>query len=164
MLLELGAAVIVIIVGLIFCFRMMRHGLTSLEKDRDRYLKRIRAEEQQLEEDKKNISQSEHLYIARAGIADILRLAGNPPGFSIADEEFAILLQTPEGVWRIDLNMREHALRNTGRVLRGKARWRLSGFGMNEQFDRIGDMMACLNAQLRGENVQRTEFVRHSTR
>ena len=43
----------------------------------------IHAEERQLDEDRKNISLDEHLHVLHAAVADLLRLAGNPPGHAL---------------------------------------------------------------------------------
>ena len=106
MILEWAAAGAVILAGLIFCVRIMRRGITTLDEDRVQYLERIHAEERQLDEDRKNISLDEHLHVLHAAVADLLRLAGNPPGHALTGHGSTLVLRTPEGEWRIELIMR----------------------------------------------------------
>ncbi len=151
MILEWAAAGAAILAGFFFCFRLMKRGLTTLDEDRAGYYARIRAAEEQLREDNKNISLSEHLYIARAGLEDLLRLAGNPPGFSLSGQGQTFFLHTPHGPWRIALSMRERTLRGTRKVVHGRSCWQLSGFGLDEHFDDLASLMCSLNAHLRGD-------------
>lgn len=151
MILEWAAAGAAILAGFFFCFRLMKRGLTTLDQDRADYYARIRAAEDQLREVNKNIPLSEHLYIARAGLEDLLRLAGNPPGFSLSGQGRALVLHTPHGPWRIALSMRERTLRGTHKVVHGRSRWRLSGFGLDEHFNDLASLMCSLNAHLRGD-------------
>lgn len=151
MILEWAAAGAAILAGFLFCFRFMKRGLTTLDEDRADYFARIRAAEDQLREVNKNISLSEHLYIARAALEDLLRLAGNPPGFSLSGHGQTFLLHTPEGPWRIALSMRERVLRGNQKIVHGRGRWRLSGFGLDEHFKDLASLMCSLNAHLRGD-------------
>lgn len=154
MILEWAAAGAVFLMGLVYCVRMMKRGLTTLEDERSQCLARIQSMEDQIREDRKNMASSEHLHIARAGLKDLLRLAGNPPGFSLtggAQPGQTLVLHTPMGQWRIALLMRERTLRRTRKVAHGRGRWRLSGFGLDEEYSELADLMCVLNARLRGE-------------
>lgn len=153
MILEWAAAGAVILAGLIFCVRIMRRGITTLDEDRAQYLERIHAEERQLDEDRKNISLDEHLHVLHAAVADLLRLAGNPPGHALTGHGSTLVLRTPEGEWRIELIMRERTLRRTHKVLHGRSRWLLSGFGRNEHFEDLAGLMCNLNAYLHGDKL-----------
>lgn len=153
MILEWAAAGAVFLAGLVFCLRIMRRGITTLEQDRDQYLERIRAGERQLHEDRKNISLDEQCRLLRAAVEDLLRLAGNPPGHELSGEGPSLLLRTPTGEWRVELNMSERSLRSTRRILHGRSRWLLSGRGREESFDDLADLMRSLNAHLRGEDM-----------
>ncbi|MGE9985265.1 translation initiation factor IF-2 [Desulfovibrio sp. SGI.169] len=156
MLLEWAVAGAVILAGLIFCLRIMRRGITTLEQDRDQYLERIRAGELQLREDRKNISLEEQCRVLRAAVEDLLRLAGNPPGHELSGDGPRLLLRTPTGEWRLELNMRERSLRTTRKVPHGRSRWLLSGGGHEESFDDLADLMRSLNARLRGDETTPT--------
>ncbi|MDR1658779.1 MAG: translation initiation factor IF-2 [Desulfovibrio sp.] len=151
MLLEWVPALIVVMIGMIFCLRMLRRGLGTLEQTRMRHYEDIRAGEQRLLDDAKNISRSEHLRLAHAAIADLLHLEGDRAGFSLSAQGSALLVNTPDGVLRITLDMRERTLHHTRRVLRGKECWLLSGVGCEEKFADLAGLMRNLTAYLRGE-------------
>lgn len=121
MILEWAAAGAAILAGFLFCFRFMKRGLTTLDEDRADYFARIRAAEEQLREVNKNISLSEHLHIARAGLADLLRLAGNPPGIFAFRPGAGACAAYARRAWRIALSMRERTLRGTRKIVHGAA-------------------------------------------
>jgi hypothetical protein len=152
-LLQWAPAVIVILLGLAFCVRRFRGDLGTLEKFRGRHLEHIQAQEQQIQEDRKNISRSEHLGLAQAALADLLRLEGNRPGFRLDVRDSSLLLHTTEGVWRITLNMRERTLRHRRRVLHGTASWLLEGPEYGEEYADLAELMRNLTARLRGEEA-----------
>lgn len=141
----LGAILLAI---LIFCARIMRRGLTTLDDDRRQYLEKIRGHEARIEEDKKRISARDHLAIMRAALEDLIRLDGNPPGYSVSQNAQTLQLATPRGVWEVRLVMRERSLRTSARVLHGKSRWLLSGFGQQEQYPDPASLMRSLNARI----------------
>ena len=151
MLLKWAPAFIVVVLGIVFCLRMLKRGLSTLEKFRERHLEHIRTREQQLQEDRHNIPRSEHLRFAHAALADLLHLEGDRPGFSLDTQGSALLLDTPDGVWRITLDMREQTLSQTHKVVRGKLRWQLKGFGREEEFAELAELMQNLTAYLRAE-------------
>ena len=106
---EWAAAGAVFVAMVVFCVRRMKRGLTTLEDERAECLERIRQMEEKIKEDQKNMASSEHLRVARAGLEDLLRLAGNPPGMrleSLAQGQGeargeALVLHLPEGEVRI---------------------------------------------------------------
>ena len=145
------AAGSVMFAALIFCFRLMRHGLRTLDDDRRKFLERIRTGERRLAEEQKQVPAAEHLALLRAGVEDLLRLADSPPGYRIETATNALLLHTPKGTWRMELSMRERILHSTHRVLHGRSRWLLSGCGHQEQHDDVGSLMGSLHAHLRAD-------------
>lgn len=149
---------------MLFCARIMRRGLTTLDEDRKKYLERIQAGERQLAEDRKKIPAREHMLVMRAAVEDLVRLDGSPPGFSVTMGERYIELQTPEGIWRIELAMRERSLRSARRVLHGRSRWVLSGFGHVERHSEQKTLMASLNAHLHGKIEDEEDKVRFPPR
>ncbi|WP_022656558.1 hypothetical protein [uncultured Desulfovibrio sp.] len=157
MILEWAAAGAVILAGMIFCLRIMRRGITTLDQDRNQYLERIRAGERQLDEDRKNISLDEQCRVLRAAVEDLLRLAGDPPGHELSGKGARLVLRTPAGEWRLELSMRERSLRGARKVLHGRGRWLLSGFGRDETFDDLAGLMCSLNAHLRGDDMATPE-------
>lgn len=78
MLWEWAAAAAAVIVAVLFCLRLTRQGLGTLEEERDRCLERIREMEEQVREDQKNMPSGEHLRIVHAALEDLLRQAGAP--------------------------------------------------------------------------------------
>ncbi|MDR2055136.1 MAG: translation initiation factor IF-2 [Desulfovibrio sp.] len=151
MLLNWIPALFVTVIGALFCFRALKRGLGTLEKTRMRHYEDIRAREQQLLEDAKNIPRSERLRLAHAAVTDLLHLEGDRAGFSLSGQGSTLLLNTPDGVWRITLDMRERTLHHTHRALHSKECWLLSGFGREEKFADLAGLMRSLTAYLRGE-------------
>ncbi len=145
------AAGAVMFAALIFCFRLMRHGLRTLDDDRRKFLERIHSGERQLAEEQRQVPAAEHMALLRAGVEDLLRLADSPPGYRMETAANALLLHTPKGTWRMELCMRERLLHSTHRVLHGRSRWFLSGPGHQEQHDDLGSLMGSLHAHLRTE-------------
>ncbi|MDR2574643.1 MAG: translation initiation factor IF-2 [Desulfovibrio sp.] len=156
-LLKWVPALIVMLAGVVFCFRMLKRGLGTLEKFRKRHLEHIHAQERQIQDDRKSISQSEHLRLAHTAIADLLRLEGGRTACSLRALGDSLLLDTPDGAWRIRLDMREQTLRRTRRTLGGGTRWRLSGVGCEEEFADLAELMRALTTYLRGEKRSASE-------
>ena len=151
------AAGVVLLVVVVFCIRLMKSGLTTLEDERALCDERIRTMEEQVRQDQKNMPSSEHLHIALAGLRDMLRLADYPSGFWLevvqegngAVREKVLLLHTPSGDWRISLSMRERQLRAVHKVAHGQGRWHLYGFGVHEEYTDLPRLMCALHNHLR---------------
>lgn len=147
----LGAAALAI---MMFCARMMRRGLTTLDQDRQRFFGRLEEGKRQLAEDRKKMPAAEHLEVMRAAMDDLLRLDDNPAGFAIMADGKKITLQTPKGAWEVELLMRERNLASAKKVLHGKSRWLLSGFNQKEYHNDPASLMKSLNEHLRGEGLE----------
>ena len=153
---EWAAAGAVFVAMVVFCARFMKRGLTTLEDERAECLERIRQMEEKIKEDQKNMASGEHLCIARAGLEDLLRLAGNPAGMWIevvprGDGEAqcgALVLHLPEGELRISLSMRERELRGVRKVAHGRSIWHLSGLDMNDVYTDLVPLMRAVSARL----------------
>lgn len=139
---------------MVFCLRLMRKGITSLDERRGEYLERIRAEERKLDEDVKNISSAEHLKIMKAALIDLLRLDGNPQGYSVTDSGRVLTLVTPQGCYEIKMAMAEKSLATSSRVLHGRVRWSLSGFGKRQEYSSAGKLMSDLNKCLHPDRFE----------
>ena len=153
---EWAAAGAVFVAVVVLCVRLMKRGLTTLEDERAQCLERIREMEDKIKEDQKNMASSEHLRIARAGLEDLLRLAGNPadmrieavaPGRGEAQGE-ALVLHLPGGELRVSLSMRERELRGVRKVAHGRGRWHLSGMGGHEEYADLVLLMRAVSARL----------------
>lgn len=138
---------------MIFCARIMRRGLRTLDDDRARYLERIQEDERKIAEDRKNISAMDHIWIMQAALEDLLRLENYPEGYAVHRAGMSLEFVTPEGPWNVEIAMRERHLRSTHRVLHGKSRWVLSGFGQVESHPDPASLMASLNAHLHSQPV-----------
>lgn len=149
----LGAFFIAI---LFFCARIMRRGITSLDEDRKQYMERIKNAERQIAEDRKNICSHDQLVLIRAALEDLLRLEGNPEGYSIQKQHMGWELVTPEGSWHIKLLMREQSLRSNRKVLHGRSRWFLSGFNSEEHHMDPASLMHSLNNHLHSKYVDKS--------
>ncbi|MDE6735158.1 MAG: translation initiation factor IF-2 [Desulfovibrio sp.] len=141
----------VMLAGLVFCFRIMRRGMSTLDDDRGKFLARIRDGEHKLEEEQKQVAADEHMALMRAAVEDLLRLADSPPGYRMETAGRNILLHTPKGTWRLELAMREIGLKSRQKVLHGRPRWLLSGPGHEEQHADAASVMRSLDAHLRAE-------------
>lgn len=141
----LGALLLGIIM---FCARIMRNGLTSLDDHRSQYLEKMHQEEKKLNEDKKNIAAQEHMTVIYSAVKDLLRLDNNPPGYSVKSEKQKIILTTPQGEWQIELLMRERRLKGSRKILHGRGKWLLSGFGVREDHLEVAGVMRSLNRHL----------------
>lgn len=142
---------------IIFCARIMRKGLTTLEDHRREYISKIKATELQLQEDNKNISSQDHLYIMRIALEDLIRLESfkkNSPAqnYEVVQEESKLFFKTPRGVLTVQLHMRERNLKTTRRVLHGKSRWTLTGFGYSHNYFDPAVLMRDLNIWLHSDN------------
>ncbi|SCM71122.1 translation initiation factor IF-2 [Desulfovibrio sp. 86] len=154
---EWGAAGVVLLIVVVFCVRLMKRGLTTLEDERALCDERIRTMEEQIRQDQKNMASSEHLHIALAGLRDMLRLADYPSGFwlEVQDHargtanEKALVLHTPDGDWRVSLIMRERQLRAVHKVAHGQSRWHLYGAGVHEEYADLPRLMCALHNHLR---------------
>ena len=153
---EWAAAGAVFVAIVVLCVRSMKRGLTTLEDERAECLERIRQMEEKIKEDQKNMASSEHLRIARAGLEDLLRLAGNPAsvrlevvgtGLGEAQGE-ALVLHLPEGELRISLSMRERELKGVRKVAHGPGRWHLSGLGEHKEYTDLILLMRAVSARL----------------
>lgn len=133
---------------LVICARVMRRGVRTLDENRMEWRENMRQTEIQIEKDRKNMSSGEHLKILRAAMEDLLRLEGQPEGYSVREKDGILELSTPEGSWKVELLMRESGLRSSKRVLHGKSRWRLEGFGLEELHADPASLMRSLNERL----------------
>ncbi len=153
---EWAAAGAVFVAAVVLCVRLMKRGLTTLEDERAQCLERIRQMEEKIKEDQKNMASSEHLRVARAGLEDLLRLAGNPPGMRLESvarglgeaRGEALVLHLPEGELRVSLSMRERELKGVRKVAHGSGRWHLSGLGLHEEYTDLVPLMRALSARL----------------
>lgn len=146
----LGALLFAII---IFCARLMRRGLTTFDDHRKEYISKIKATELQLQEDNKNIPSQDHLYIMRTALEDLIRLEccnknESMQNFEVTEEASKLFFKTPRGVLTVQLHMRERSLKTTGRVLHGKSRWTLTGFGYSRNYSEPATLMSDLNMWL----------------
>ena len=141
----------IMLAALVFCFRIMRRGMSTLDDDRRKFLARIRDGEHKLEEEQKQVAAAEHMALMRAAVEDLLRLAGSPAGYRMESAPRTILLHTPKGTWRLELAMREASLKSRQKVLHGRPRWLLSGPGHEEQHADAAAVMRSLHTHLRAE-------------
>ena len=153
---EWAAAGAVFVAIVVMCVRLMKRGLTTLEDERAQCLEKIRQMEEKIKEDQKNMASSEHLRIARAGLEDLLRLAGNPAdawlesvarGLGEARGE-ALVLHLPEGELRISLSMRERELKGVRKVAHGRGSWHLSWMGEHKEYTDLVPLMRAVSARL----------------
>lgn len=144
----MGAIFLAII---IFCARVMRRGLTTLDEDRKAQLGKIEEGRRKLAEDNRNISAEEQIYIARRGVDDLLALNGGASEGETEDTPHGIRLKTSAGEWEVELKMKEITLKSSHKVLHGQGRWILRHGDHSDEFVELSDVMARLSSSLRGE-------------
>lgn len=143
----LGALLLAV---LIFCARIARRGLSTLDDDRERQQARIDKGRHQLDEDRKNMSAHEHLSIIMAGLEDLARLDDCQDECLIRRNGANVEFHTPQGDYEIELLMRERMLKSTQKVLHGRYLWLLRGNGINEKHGELATLMASLQAHRQG--------------
>lgn len=148
---EWAALAAILFAIVIFCARIMRRGLSSLDDDRRQSLERIQEGKRKLEEDKKNISADDHLYLMEAAMRDLLRLDDREGDHILTRNDHILEIATPDSAFQVELLMRERSLRSRQRVLHGQSRWLLRGPGFQEEYSEPGELMASLTRHLRGE-------------
>lgn len=142
---------------LLYCARIMRHGLTTLDEDRSKFMARISEEKRHLEEDSKHISAEEQLYLMRAALKDFLRLEDCPKGSEVKERGHVIEIRAPGNVWQVELLMRERLLASTKKVLHGRSCWVLRGESVYEVHSELSRLMASLNAHWHGIYSEKAE-------
>ncbi|MBE6442847.1 MAG: hypothetical protein E7022_11150 [Desulfovibrio desulfuricans] len=149
----LGGATLV--AAIIFSVRLRKRGTASLEDDRERARARIRRTEEEIFEEQNRMTSGEHLHIARAGLEDLLRLAGNPPQARLEMEhadprderESALALHLPGEVLHVGLSMRTCRLRG-GKMVRQRATWHLQGAELHEEYADLASLMHAVSLRL----------------
>lgn len=141
----LGALLLAVI---IFCAKLMRRGIVTLDDRRSDYLGRIHEAELKIAEDRKNISSEEHLVFMLSALEDLIRLEGRPDGWSAGRNGKSLWLETPEKRWDIKLAMAERRLASIGRVIHGKGKWLLESDHQAAQYSDCALLMADLNRQV----------------
>ena len=93
----LAAGAFIVLVGLIFSFRIMRRGIGSLERSTERMRERIEGEERKIAEDMRNMSSEEHMDVTTAAVRDLLRLTPGREACPVEVEGRRLVLHLPEG-------------------------------------------------------------------
>lgn len=143
---------VVIIVGVVFCMRIMRRGISTLEQNRVKYLEHMQEEQRHIDEDKKNISANENFKLLHAAILDLVRLTDRPDDYEVIVGNNVINLNTPSSTWVIELFMRERHLKTKHKVLHGRCQWYLKGPNVDLHFENLIHLMHCLDSHLRGND------------
>lgn len=145
---EWALAGAVILAGLVFSFRLMRRGISSLDADRHEYMDRIRSGHRRLEEDAKNISSREHLAVLEAGLRDLIRLEGLEAGCRLQELAGGFSLAWGGQSLEVRISMRERRLSGSGRTLHGPCRWILLARGEERGVDDLAELMRLIRLQL----------------
>lgn len=131
---------------LFFSARVMKRGLTTLDADRARFGERIAADHKRIDQDRKDISAHEQIYMMRAALEDLMRLEGE----EMPVEERGNILTLTSAGYEIELVMRERLLASTRTVIHGSGRWILRGNGLHEEYYDAAALMASLSSRLHG--------------
>ncbi len=147
----LGGATFV--AAILFSLRLRRRGTVTLEDDRVRSQERIRQTEEEIWEEQNRMTVGEHLCIARAGIEDLLQLAGYGPDSSavqvvqqsVCDAELVLTLSGERLC--ITLSKRECQLAG-GKMVRSRTVWHLYDGEQNKEFVDLASLMRALSLRL----------------
>lgn len=147
---------------MIFCARLARRGLSTLEDERKLQHGRISEGKRKLAEDRKNISAHEHLEILFAGIEDMLWLDGKTADCQLQRKGYILELECPEGKYELELLMRERMLKSRHKVMHGRNLWVLRGPDFEEHHPEMLTLMASLQSHLKGDsiNISAPEHIR----
>lgn len=149
----LGGATFV--AAILFSLRLKRRGTVTLEDDRVRSKERIRQTEEEIWEEQNRMTVGEHLCIARAGIEDLLQLAGYGPDSAVVQigqqsaREAELVLTLSEERLCISLSKRECQLAG-GKMVRSRTVWHLYDGEQNKEFEDLASLMHVLSLRLGG--------------
>ena len=141
----LAAGAFIVLVGLIFSFRIMRRGIGSLERSTERMRERIEGEERKIAEDMRNMSSEEHMDVTTAAVRDLLRLTPGREACPVEVEGRRLVLHLPEGEVSLALAMQEASLRSLHKRIQGHAVWQVRGCRRDADFHDVASAMRHLD-------------------
>lgn len=144
------AAAAIFFVGFVFSMRASRHHAKTLGDTREEYRQRIATMESKRDEEIKEIPSGQQLLLLRSAVEDLVRLNGKADTYAVSAESTALKITTPDDLWTIRFTGRETRLRTVRRTLHGNEMWLLQGKQQQIRFDDIRDLMARLNAWMKG--------------
>lgn len=153
-LLEWGVLGAILLGVMIYSARIMKRGLTTLDEERQQFLRHLAEGERKIAEDSKNISAYEQMYLMRVALEDFLLLEGEDPANALKISGNTLTIWGQRGEWQIELVMLERMLASTHRILHGQSRWILRYGVMEQEYADIAQLMAHLNAQWHGHEPE----------
>lgn len=160
----LAAGAFIVLVGLIFSFRIMRRGIGSLERSSERMRERIAGEERKIAEDMRNMSSEEHMDVTTAAVRDLLRLTPGREACPVEVEGRRLVLHLPEGELSLALAMQETSLRSLHKRIQGHAVWQVRGCRRDADFHDVASAMQHLDHILRGYEKEAEELPQFARR
>lgn len=160
----LAAGAFIVLVGLIFSFRIMRRGIGSLERSSERMRERIEGEERKIAEDMRNMSSEEHMDVTTAAVRDLLRLTPGREGCPVEVEGRRLVLHLPEGDLSLALAIQETSLRSLHKRIQGHAVWQVRGCRRDADFHDVASAMRHLDHILRGQEEETAELPQFARR
>ncbi|WP_296304538.1 DUF948 domain-containing protein [uncultured Desulfovibrio sp.] len=160
----LAAGAFIVLVGLIFSFRIMRRGIGSLESSSQRLQEKIDGEERRIAEDVRNMSSAEHMDVTTAAVRDLLRLTPGREACPVEVEGRRLVLHLPEGDVSLALAMQEASLRSLHKRIQGHAVWQVRGCRRDADFHDVGSAMRHLDHILRGHEKEAEELPQFARR
>lgn len=160
----LAAGAFIVLVGLVFSFRIMRRGIGSLERSTERMRERIEGEERKIAEDMRNMSSEEHMDVTTAAVRDLLRLTPGRENCPVEVEGRRLVLHLPEGEISLALAMQEASLRSLHKRIQGHAVWQVRGCRRDADFHDVASAMRHLDHILRGQEKEAEELPQFARR
>ena len=119
----LGVMGVLGIATLVLIARVYRRGLGSYGESHKKMAQRIRSTDSAMREHNHAMPVSEQMQVLQAALRELLVLEGHPRGCSVHREGSELLLDTPQGPWRVRYGMRTSVLRGSRRVVHGAGLW-----------------------------------------
>ena len=146
----LAIAAFVMLCAIIWCFRTMKSGFTTLSADKERFRKKFQDEELRLSKEQRDISSAEQCNLLEAAVRDLLRLEERPE-ITVVRTDDVLEVTSPPKIWILSFHHRRENLKSTDKVLHGPGIWSLREGEERQEFPTIDQLMCAFQKSLRGQ-------------
>ncbi|MCR5815147.1 MAG: hypothetical protein K6G15_11745 [Desulfovibrio sp.] len=147
----LAIAGFITLCAIIWCFKTMKSGFTTLSADKERFRQKFRDEELRLSKEQRDISSSEQYTLLEAAVRDLLRLEERTD-CELTRQADQLQIRCQEKCWIISFHHHRQELKSASRVLHGPGVWSLREGDSVEQFPGIDRLMCAFQKRLRGQS------------
>ena len=135
---------------IIWCFRTMKNGFTTLSADKERFRQKFRDEERRLSKEQRDISRAEQYTLLEAAVRDLLRLE-ECKDYELVRDQDDLLVTGPEKRWILSFHHRRETLKSSSQVLHSPGVWTLREGEQVDEFPGIDRLMCAFQKRLRGQ-------------